>query len=226
MSDNNNNSLHKYLIAGLFILTIGLFTVSSHNKQHSCFKLASQLDTNKILQFIPKGYLILDTIKGDLNGDTIEDLILILKKNGEDTMYNPSPKRPLCILIGLLDGNYKLVAKNDNVVYKHDEGGMSNDEPYDGTGIENGIFTVNHYGGSGVNKWDVQTSFKYSPKDSNWYLYKTVNHDVTLNYNNNDTINTNNPEVTVDSEEDIIKTEKDFGKILFEEYDIYKNDDE
>ena len=53
-----------------------------------------------------------------------------------------------------------------------------------------------------------------------------MNHDVTLNYNNNDTINTNNPEVTVDSEEDIIKTEKDFGKILFEEYDIYKNDDE
>lgn len=226
MSNLIKNILHKYFLVLILILTVCVFTVSSQDVHFTDSKATSTIDINKISQFIPAGYSILDTIKGELNGDNIEDLILILKKNGEDTMYNPSPKRPLCILIGLPDGNYKLAAKNDNVVYKHDEGGMSNDEPYDGTGIENGIFTVNHYGGSGVNKWDVQTSFKYSPKDSNWYLYKTVNHDVTLNYNNNDTINTNNPEVTVDSEEDIIKTEKDFGKILFEEYDIYKNDDE
>src|SRR2546421_4431705 len=58
-------------------------------------------ESDKIINFIPKGYAILDTISGDLNGDNFPDMIMLLRKNGEDTMNNPAPKRLLMILKGL-----------------------------------------------------------------------------------------------------------------------------
>lgn len=68
--------------------------------------------------FVPEHYSILDTAAGDLNLDKKDDLILVLKRNGEDTLVNTGePDRPLLILIRDDHNRLQQVRRNDNTVY-------------------------------------------------------------------------------------------------------------
>ena len=120
---------------------------------------------------IPSGYSLLDTARGDLNRDSFPDLIIIAKKNGEDTLdMQGTVQRPLLILTGQPDGSLKLAARNDNVVLCSRCGGALGD-PYQQTVIKKGYFSLEYYGGSGE-RWNRIVTFKYSPADSSWYLHK------------------------------------------------------
>ncbi|WP_343747015.1 hypothetical protein [Chitinophaga sp.] len=159
--------------------------------------------------FIPKGYEILDTTTGDLNRDALPDMIMVLRKKGEDStsdVVEHPEKRPLLILLGQQDHSYKLAARNDNVVYCVDCGGMMGD-PFQGVTIKNGYFSVEHYGGSAW-RWTRIITFRYSPDDKNWYLHK----------DGGDSFHASQP----DSVTTKVRTAKDFGKVPFVKYDIYK----
>jgi len=159
--------------------------------------------------FIPKGYSILDTATGDLNRDPYPDMIMVLKKGGEDTSSDVTEhpeKRPLLILITQPDGHLKLAAKSDNAVYCIDCGGMMGD-PFTQIVIKNGYFSVEHYGGSSW-RWSRTTTFHYSSADSCWYLHKDVS----------ESFNASQPE-KIDRK---ISTPKNFGKVPFDKFDIYK----
>jgi hypothetical protein len=173
------------------------------------------IDTNDLplgfSQFIPQDYSMLDTASGDLNLDSYPDIILILKKNGEDTtsdVIEHPEKRPLLILTGQADGLYKLAARNDNAVYCVDCGGIMGD-PYTGITIKKGYFSVEHEGGSSW-RWTRIITFKYSPADHCWYLYK----------DGGDSFHTSDPE----NIKTTVKTTKNFGKVPFNKFDIYKED--
>ncbi len=116
-------------------------------------------------------------------------------------------KRPLYILIGQSDQSYKLTAKNNNVVYCVDCGGMMGD-PFMGITIKNGYFSIEHYGGSAW-RWTKIVTFKYSKTKKKWFLHK----------DGGDSFHTSQPEKV----ETKVKTVKDFGVIQFEKYDIYKD---
>jgi hypothetical protein len=167
--------------------------------------------SGEILQFVPKDYAVLDTASGDLNLDNIKDLILVLKRNGEDTLSdvvdNPE-KRPLLILLGDINHKLTLAKKNDNTVYCIDCGGMMGD-PYMGITIKNGYFSVEHYGGSGW-RWSRIITYKYSKQENEWFLHK----------DGSESFNVCEPEKV----ESTIRTAKDFGKVRFEEFDIYKDE--
>ena len=49
--------------------------------------------------FLIPGHEVLDLINGDLNGDKIPDVILILKRAGEDTLQEEDYPRPLLLLL-------------------------------------------------------------------------------------------------------------------------------
>lgn len=158
--------------------------------------------------FIPDGYTVLDSSWGDLNLDEFGDLALVLKKDDEeknsDPVYKPE-KRPLLLILGRADGKYALAAKNDNLVYCVNCGGTWGD-PFVEINIIKGHLMIEHYGGSGW-RWTRSTSFKYSPQDKIWYL----NGDGGENYHAVDT--------QLRSSE--FRTEKDFGRIRFENFSIY-----
>jgi hypothetical protein len=157
----------------------------------------------KILKFIPKGYALIDTAMGDLNLDKLQDIILVLKTIGEDTALDATEyKRPLLLLLGRSDKTYALASRNDNVVYCHQCGGAFG-EPYTGVEIKNGLFTVNHFGGTN-DRWSNEITFKYSKTGKNWYLFKIV--DKGWNVFHLDDVGT------------IIKTKKDFGIVSFKKY--------
>jgi len=185
----------------LLISVIFLFPLSVLNSQNIG---ANKITLPKNLsQFIPKGYSLLDTAKGDLNLDRFQDIILVLKTNGEDTALDATEyKRPLLILLGHTDKSFSVAERNDNVVYCFQCGGVFGD-PYDGVEIKKGLFTVHHFGGSN-DRWSNDITFKYSKTDSTWYLQKIV--DKGWNVFHLKKVDTN------------IKTKKDFGTIAFKKY--------
>jgi hypothetical protein len=160
-----------------------------------------------ISAFIPDGYLLLDSTYGNLNLDSYKDLILVLKKKGEDLSSDVSEhpeKRPLLILTGEADGSYVLAARNDNTVYCVDCGGAMGD-PFVDVVITNGYFSIEHFGGSGW-RWSRIVTYRYA--DKNWWLYK----------DGHESFHASDPEKV----ESKILTEKDFGRIRFDAFDIYK----
>lgn len=181
----------------------------NYKVKHEPYNKAIKNLPASLAQFVPEGYAALDTTSGDLNLDQFLDMIMILKKNGEDTtsdVVEDPEKRPLLILVGQSDHSYKLAARSDNAVYCIDCGGVMGD-PFMEIAIKKGYFSVEHYGGSGW-RWTRTITFKYSPADNNWYLHK----------DGGDSFHAAEPEKVTTK----VRTTKDFGKMPFDQFDIYK----
>ena len=198
------------------LIAISLFACgqnsSSDNKEGSNKQFSENVKNsseNRISKFISDGYSVLDTVSGNLNLDKYNDLILILKKNDEektsDIIDNPE-KRPLLILIGQDNGGYQLVAKSNSTVYCFDCGGMMGD-PYQGVTIKNGYFSVEHYGGSAW-RWSRIITYKFSKADNHWFLHR----------DGRESFHVSEPEKS----ESNMRTKKDFGKVKFEDFDIFE----
>ncbi|HAN79104.1 MAG TPA: hypothetical protein DCQ31_15730 [Bacteroidales bacterium] len=162
-----------------------------------------------LLTFVPAGFSVFDTIPGDLNLDQYPDMVLILKNDLEEVdslaMDNPY-ERPLLLLTGQTDGTYKLAAKNNKTVMCKMCGGSFGD-PYTGVTIKNGRFSVEHYGGSSW-RWAKVISYLYNTEQGKWFLVRI----------GNDSFHSAEP----DKVETTIKTDKEFGSVLFENFDWEK----
>lgn len=201
------STVKRFLVELLFLLLMltGFGLQSVAQTPESSVNVPSNLKN-----FILKGYEVLDITKGDLNRDAYPDAIMVLFKKGEretsDVIDHPE-KRPLLILIGQANKSYKLATRSDNAVYCVDCGGQMGD-PFTGITIKNGYFSVEHYGGSGW-RWTRIITFKYSPTDKNWFLHKDGGEHFHA---------TSREEVITP-----VKTVKDFGKVPFNKFDIYKD---
>jgi len=161
----------------------------------------------KISKFIPTGYALIDTAMGDLNLDKYRDIILVLKTIGEDTAMDATEyKRPLLLLLGHADKTFTIAARNDNVVYCYQCGGVFGD-PYSGVEIRKGFFTVHHFGGSN-DRWSNDISFQYSTTGKAWYLYKIVDKGWNV--------------FSMDKVETRVQTRKNFGVVSFEKYNPHE----
>ncbi|QJD97204.1 hypothetical protein HH214_15665 [Mucilaginibacter robiniae] len=160
--------------------------------------------------FIPKGYEALDLTQGNLNRDAYPDAVLVLYKVGEEKSSNVishPEKRPLLVLVGQANKTYQLAARSNNAVYCVDCGGQMGD-PFTGITIKNGYFSVEHYGGSGW-RWTRIVTFKYNTAEKSWYLFKDGGERFHA--------------ISHEQGKTEIKTVKDFGKVPFERFDIYKD---
>jgi hypothetical protein len=163
-----------------------------------CFSQNSTL-----LKFIPSGYEIRDTLSGDLNADGRNDLLLILKLSGEDTISSViGMARPMLILIRQADGSLKLASRNDEAVLTRLDGGPFGD-PYQKMTIDGDCFTVEHYGGS-TDRWSDVITFKFNKTKKNWFLFSS---EYYLS-------NAYDPE----KDSKTTKTTKDFGLIEFSKF--------
>jgi hypothetical protein len=151
----------------------------------------------KPAQFIPKGFELLDSARGDLNRDKYPDIVLVLKNSNEEK--NGELTRPLLLLTGTAGGGFQLLSRNDNVVMCKTCGGVMGD-PYQSIAIKNGYFTIEHYGGSSW-RWTRFITFRYDPKTRAFVLHK----DAGNSYHASDP----------DKQENIIHNQKSFGKLPF-----------
>ncbi|MBA4276299.1 hypothetical protein [Flavobacterium sp.] len=175
---------------------------------------------NQLLKFVPQKFEIMDTVKGNLNNDSFDDYILVLKKKNEETTSNYSDnkpeKRPLLILIGNSDNKLELKARNDNAVLCIDCSGAIHGDSYLGVKIKNGFFSVEHYTVGGNDKWSKIITFKYDKSKKNWFLHRDGMEFFGWNPDESP-----KAEAIIKTGEEIL-TKKNFGVVLFENYDIYK----
>ncbi|MFH2141188.1 MAG: hypothetical protein ABIJ97_02105 [Bacteroidota bacterium] len=174
------------------------------------FGQSNLIESQNISQFIPKDYSILNLTKGDLNLDSIADIILVLNLNGEDSLSsieNPV-KRKFLILIGQADNSYILFNQNDNIVYFYGYD-LNFKEAFVDIIIGKGIFSIDHYGGF-TYRWGRSTAFSYDASENNWFL--SMDNYSTFNVTDLDEQGT----------EKLINT-KNYNKLSFDKFDIYKD---
>lgn len=130
------------------IVKIITFFVCLHFSSAAQKVLLTIPDSGKaISEFIPKNYLFIDSVHGDLNKDGIKDVVIALKHKDEDTFaMDEEPKRILLVMLRSKSG-LKVIGKSENVLMCLNCGGVNGD-PYNGITIIKGILSVNHYGGS------------------------------------------------------------------------------
>jgi len=213
----NLKTIKFTLIIGIALIFALIFTFTACNRKGGTVTTAQEAAqqfeegstdalTNlspSVTQFVPKGYAILNITSGNLNLDQYTDMIMVLKEIGEDGEEDSEGTRPLLILLGQEDNSYKLVARNDNVVFPIIAGGVKGD-PFQRVIIENGTFSIEHFGGS-RQVWTNILTFKYSSDDSNWYVHEHLE----------TTVDTFEP----DNETTERKTTKDFGNIPFDKFE-------
>lgn len=156
-------------------------------------------------RFIPTDFTILDSASGDLNKDGIKDLVLILRNNYEKFNYDTT--RPLLLLEGNKFGQYRLIARNDNIVLCLNCGGVHGD-PYQGITIKNGYFSIEHFGGSGW-RWTRIITFKFDTKRKGFYLHRDAGQSW----------HTSDPNKTTEN----LFNKNDFDKLSFKRYSYSKN---
>lgn len=145
----------------------GLFIVCFFN----AFISFAQKDNIK--SFIPKDYDTLygGFVKGDLNRDGIEDVVLAIfnKKENEDIENNDPdsvPPRLLIILFGNQQGDYTESVTSSGALLCKSCGGVFGD-PFSSIEIKNNVLIISHYGGSS-DRWSITDKFRY--QNNNWYL--------------------------------------------------------
>ncbi len=166
-------------------------------------------ELEKAAKFVPNGYSVLRVAQGDLNNDTINDLILVLNKKGEESLSTSEHpvKRKVLVLIAKLDKSYILAAQNENVIYYYNYDPNFKDAFVD-LNIKKGMFSIDHYGGF-AQRWGRTTTFDYDVSKKKWYLTRDAF----------ETFESTDVEKTTKEKK---YTAKDFGKTAFESFDIYK----
>lgn len=161
---------------------------------------------DEVKPFVEKGMKAIALESADLNGDGAKDFLLVLDKANvaPEDEYTYESDRPLLILVRGADGKLTLAARNDEVVYCRNCGGVYGD-PFDELAAlrGGGGFVVRNVGGSS-DRWLENYEFKYSRRDKTWQLTSAVS----------TTYNVFQPKRKKTS----VWTPKEFGKINFADF--------
>lgn len=158
----------------------------------------------KIAPFVEKGKIAIALESADLNGDGSADYLLVVETPKADRDVSGDGIRTLLILTADRNGDLRLAARNDKVVYCRTCGGVFGD-PFAGVTAKRNTFSVDNYGGSNW-RWSDSYKFNYSRIDKTWQLVLVAK----------DTFMATDPEKTAKTK---IITPKKFGKINIARFD-------
>ena len=142
--------------------------------------VAQQGKTLKSL--LPAQWKVIDSVKGDLNNDQVEDLALVIEfyaavkesraYGDNDTELITELQKPRILAVYFKQGkNYKLALQNNNFILRSEEGGAMGD-PLRPMSIANNALVLNYEGGAGW-KWKLNYTFKHNA--GNWQLVNAGN---------------------------------------------------
>lgn len=131
---------------------------------------------------IPENYTILDEATGDLDGDGIEEKVVVFDTGREEDF---GTVREVRIYVDQ-DEIWSLWYAAIGPVLPSEHGGMMGD-PYEGMSVSNGTLEISHFGGS-AEKWSYNHEFQYVNDD--WQLtqatllfYRSCEYSETYTYN-------------------------------------------
>jgi len=119
--------------------------------------------------FVPAGWKIIKRGAGDLNGDSLDDIVGVIECT--QPMASPDEAPPRILFIAFRRGSsYELSIQADSAIMKADEGGVFGD-PFSVLKVENGTLLIGFYGGSAW-RWSCEYRFKYINKS--WRLIAVI----------------------------------------------------
>jgi hypothetical protein len=119
-----------------------------------------------IPKHIPKGYIMKAFVQGNLNGDEVEDVLLIAE--------NPANKalpRQVLVLEGQKDATLKVADLGAKAALCASCGGMMGDPFQDAVILKDNTFQLNFFGGS-REKWVRSVDFQYDMNSKKWLLVR------------------------------------------------------
>lgn len=125
---------------------------------------------NHIAGIVPAGWFLLDSVTGDLNGDNIPDLALVVESDSAMVIshYDDERVRPRILAVYLRRGeNYVLSVQADSAVLRADQG--VNFDPWSWIAIDSGLVGFGFYTG-GAWRWGAGYYFRF--QDEGWYLVR------------------------------------------------------
>lgn len=121
-----------------------------------------------IPKYIPNGFVIKSQIYGSLNGDDIEDVLLILENPKDSTA-----PRPLLILTGQEFEPLNLAIRNEKAILCKSCGCNLGDPFKEVTLLPNDVFQL-HFA-LGDDNWERKLDFQYDPDLKKWLLIREEN---------------------------------------------------
>jgi hypothetical protein len=113
---------------------------------------------------IPKYYSIIESVKGDLDKDGVEELVVAYNCE-EINEQNENVSREL-IIYKKSNNVWTIWEKSKSVLLESTDGGMMGD-PFAGIEIKNNVLNISHYGGS---RWKWGYTEKYRFQNEAFYL--------------------------------------------------------
>lgn len=132
---------------------------------------------SQLAQFVEAGTRALCAVPADLNGDGLQDWVLVLERMTEPDVAEG--QRTLLIVLRQSGDRLRVVKRNNRVVLCSACGGTF--DPFDRLSAGPGTFTVHHHGGSAL-RWGIAYTFHYSESGATWKLAEVVE----VNYHSSD----------------------------------------
>jgi len=176
--------------------------------------VVSDKDTLSVLTYLLgqefESYHILDWTAGDINADGIDDFVVVMESdftNSEITGDEDTRIRKAVLLETINYPEMKVITTNDEIVDCSMCSGSGNRNPYEDVIIQNDkIIFYSNYGGSNSDQFEI--NFNYFKEKENWFLHE---------------IKTSNYDHQEEKTSTRIRTQKDFGRISFEDYKDIKD---
>lgn len=112
---------------------------------------------------VPTGYTVLDSVSGDLDNDSIAELVVAYNV-GTEKGIDGLPRE--LVIYKRIDNKFTEWKKSAQALLASEEGGMMGD-PYEAIEIQNGILLIRHGGGS---SWKWTYTDKYRFQDGAFFL--------------------------------------------------------
>ncbi|MGY4384428.1 hypothetical protein ACVWYN_001454 [Pedobacter sp. UYP24] len=166
------------------IISLLLFTFCFQTSFSQGIIYPKMLQKNKaVKKLIPPQWKVIDSVRGDLNGDNAEDLAMVLEfyaavkepraYGDNETELITEIQRPRILAIYFKSGkNYELASQNNNFILRSEEGGGMGD-PLRPMAIKDNKLSLNFEGGSNW-KWKLSYSFKFNNQE--WQLANARNY--------------------------------------------------
>ena len=151
-----------------FILTLIFGLSNGQDFSYPSINLKGQ----KLDDFVPNGWTIIDSAKGDLNKDGIADAAIILQHKdsvtlikSEDTILT-QPRILLILFKNHSDKSFHLLEQSNTFILNHDN--LIMDDPYQGLTIDKGILKIDFHLFYNMGSWYTTSStykFRYDGKE-------------------------------------------------------------
>lgn len=163
----------KHLLTLLLLLSIGF--ASGQNFQYP--KVIKEGKTSS--DFIPDGWMLRDSVSGDLNKDKHKDMVIVLQHKDSITLISQDgsfadtvrtqPRILLILFRDTMNNKFVLIEQSNSFILNHDNPMM--DDPYQSVKISKGILEIDFQLFYNMGSWiTTTTSYKFRYQNNDFEL--------------------------------------------------------